>query len=130
MRNAGRTGFAVLCVALCVSAVCVGPPALAGTLVIREGGHVTLSMKGTPSAGYTWRFDRGASAGLGNVEVRELGWREEAAAKKGMMGRPMRFLARVAGRRAGKAKLVFVYLRPWEKKPPLRSKVFIVLIKP
>lgn len=89
------------------------------------GDRLELGLKGIPGAGYAWRLNEEASSGLDNVEVEEKGWAplrmpglvEELAGGSALFGFELRTV------KVGSSKLVFEYVRPWEKKPATREKV-------
>lgn len=89
------------------------------TIRLTPGESRTLTLKETPSTGYTWALDAAASRGLDVVSIDDLGRR----AGDGPPGAPGERSWTIRAQRLGQAALVFVYRRPWEPAPVKTERV-------
>jgi inhibitor of cysteine peptidase len=77
-------------------------------------GHVEkIFMKENPSTGYTWKIDDAASEGLDILAIADNGHVRGGHAP----GSPGTRHWSLRARRAGHARIVFIYQRPWEPQP-------------
>jgi inhibitor of cysteine peptidase len=109
--------------ALGASALTLAPAIATAQTTIRltPGESRTLTLKETPSTGYTWALDAAASRGLDVVSVDDLGHR----AGYGPPGAPGERSWAIRAQRPGHAALVFVYRRPWEPAPVKTERVAV-----
>lgn len=102
------TRFLVL---LAAAAVCVSPALAAQTQRLASGASTLLTLSENPSTGYSWQLDQAASRGIGSrVSIEDRGHQAGAA----LPGAPGVHQWTVRGVSPGRAKVVFVYRRPWE----------------
>ena len=77
------------------------------------GRTTTVQLEENPTTGYRWQIDRTKSDNLTIVRIDDLGFSaREGSARVGASGTHRWSIEGVS---AGKARIVFEYLRPWEK---------------
>jgi len=95
-----------------------------GRLSLAKGETRMIEFVENPSTGYVWRFDREASENPAIVRVGEGGFMPAGGEPdRPLVGAPGRRRFRVEAVAAGRARLVFVEERPWEKRPVQRRAV-------
>jgi inhibitor of cysteine peptidase len=100
---------------ICLSAaICTSASAQTIDRVRIAVGHADkILLRENPSTGYSWKLDETASAGLDLLTVTDHGHIRGGHAP----GSPGVRQWSLRARRAGHARIVFVYQRPWEQKP-------------
>ncbi|MBG0811361.1 protease inhibitor I42 family protein [Methylosinus sp. H3A] len=94
------------------------------SLSLAAGETRTIEFVENPSTGYVWRFDRAASGNPAIVRVGEDGFSPSGGeSDRPFVGAPGRRRFRVEAVAVGRARLVFVEERPWEKRPVQRRVV-------
>lgn len=103
-----------LCQGFLAATILAPAPAHAGDRVRIAIGHVEkIFLKENPSTGYTWKIDDAASAGLDILSITDNGHVRGGHAP----GSPGTRHWSLRARRAGHARIVFIYQRPWEPQP-------------
>ncbi|HEY8066528.1 MAG TPA: protease inhibitor I42 family protein [Methylosinus sp.] len=111
MKTPILVAIAMILLELSVSRAGEGPLALA------KGETRTIQFVENPSTGYVWRFDREASKNPAIARVGEGGFAPSGGrSDHPLVGAPGRRSFRIEGVAAGRARLVFVVDRPWEKR--------------
>jgi predicted secreted protein len=112
----------VLCLLLTVSGVA---PARAQTesqtsqtVSLRPGVSTTIVLRENPSTGFRWRLEMARSTNLSIIRVIDRGYR---AGQIGLIGAPGSHHWEVKARAPGVASVAFIYVRPWERKPPAET---------
>jgi len=114
---------AIAAILLELSAVRAGE----GRLSLAVGAAQAIEFVENPSTGYVWRFDRAASENPAIVRVGEGGFTPSGGEPdRPLVGAPGQRHFRVEAVAAGRARLVFVEERPWEKRPVQRRSVEIL----
>ena len=82
-----------------------------------------------PSTGYSWMIDTAASQGLESLKVEDLGV-SPAPQRDGraLVGAPVIQTWLVTPHVRGAFRLVLIYQRPWENRPPEKSHVFNISV--
>ena len=84
-----------------------------------------ITLTANPSTGYVWKIDEAASSGLDLLTVEDLGTSPQPSkGGKPLIGAPVIQTWLVTPRTKGTARLVLIWLRPWEKEPPEKTHVF------
>ena len=84
-----------------------------------------ITLVANPSTGYQWKIDTEASMGLERLSVEDLGTSPTPSkGGKPLIGAPVIQTWLVTPRSRGTARLVLIYLRPWESGPPEKTHVF------
>ncbi|WP_024879726.1 protease inhibitor I42 family protein [Methylosinus sp. LW3] len=97
-----------------------------GRLSLAKGETRTIEFVENPSTGYVWRFDREASENPAIVRVGDGGFTPAGdAPDRALVGAPGRRFFRIEAVTAGRARLVFVEERPWEKRAVQRRTIEI-----
>ncbi|HPL63124.1 MAG TPA: protease inhibitor I42 family protein [Syntrophales bacterium] len=86
------------------------------------GDMLMVVLEGNPTTGYTWE----AKSGEGCV-LKSAGSRYEPA--RPIPGSPGTFFFSFLPIKPGQAIMEFIYHRPWEKAPPLKSCTLTVIVK-
>lgn len=96
--------------------VLFGPPAAQAedhSVRLALGQKTTVQLEENPTTGYRWQIDSTKSDNLAIVRIDDLGFSaREGGARVGASGTHRWSIESVS---AGKARIVFEYLRPWEK---------------
>jgi predicted secreted protein len=94
-------------------------------LTAGPGSTFAVNLKGTPGAGYTWKFDPKQSSGAELVDIEDQGWSNLTVPgiAERLAGGPAIYRFALKTKTPGRARLVFDYLRPWEDQPAQRQKV-------
>lgn len=89
------------------------------TLQVSVGASATVELDATPSTGFSWVLDAGASENAERVTVADQGFAAPAAepGKRPLLGAPKKQKFEVTGVAAGEAKLVFNYVKAGEDAP-------------
>jgi predicted secreted protein len=83
------------------------------SIKLSQGQRTTVQLDENPTTGYRWQIDRTKSDNLSIVRIDDLGFSApEGSTRVGASG-VHRW--NIEGASAGKARIVFEYLRPWEK---------------
>lgn len=117
---------AVMPVALLLLLALPGPGAIQAadqSVQLAPGQRTTVQLEENPTTGYRWQIDRAGSADLTIVRIDDLGFsaREGAAP----VGAPGVHRWSIEGVSPGKARIVFEYLRPWEKEAVRRHEISV-----
>jgi predicted secreted protein len=98
-----------------------------GRLSLAKGETRTIDFVENPSTGYVWRFDREASENPAIMRVRDGGFTPAGGAPdRPLAGAPGRRFFRIEAVAAGRARLVFVEERPWEKRAVQRRTIEVL----
>lgn len=101
-----------------------GARAAEETLRLAPGKRATIALKENPSTGYSWRVDAQASANLAILRIGEGGFTtDDGAGDPPLVGAPGVHRWTIEALSKGRARVEFVYERPWEKKPIERHSV-------
>ena len=94
-------------------------------LTAGPGSTFAVNLKGTPGAGYTWKFNPKQSSGAELVDIEDQGWSNLTVPgiAERLEGGPAIYRFALKTKAPGRARLVFDYLRPWEDQPAQRKKV-------
>ncbi|TRL38338.1 protease inhibitor I42 family protein [Methylosinus sporium] len=93
-------------------------------LTLAKGETRRLELIENPSTGYVWRFDRAASTNPAIVRVVDGGFVPSGdESEPPRAGAPSLRFFRIEAVVAGRARLVFVEERPWEKQAVRRREV-------
>lgn len=94
-----------------VLAVLLGSHAMAqDALRLKLGASASVQLPETPSTGYSWRIDEGASEGLDLIGIADRGH----APGKPLPGAPGVHVWSIRARKPGQATIRFAYQRAWE----------------
>lgn len=87
------------------------------------GQKTTVQLEENPTTGYRWQIDRTKSDNLPIVRIDDLGFSaREGSARIGASGSHRWSIEGVS---AGKARITFEYLRPWEKEAVRRHEISV-----
>lgn len=101
-----------------------GAQAADRTLRLAPGERASIALKENPSTGYSWRIDKGASSNLAIVRIEDGGFTRDGGDRKPpLVGAPGVHRWTVEALSKGRARIEFVYERPWERKPVERHRV-------
>ena len=90
---------------------------------MRSAQRATVQLEENPTTGYRWQIDRTKSDNLTIVRIDDLGFSaREGSARIGASGTHRWSIEGVS---AGKARIVFEYLRPWEKAAVRRHEISV-----
>ena len=88
-----------------------------------------ITLPANPSTGYQWTIDTAASSGLSLMAVADLGTSPPPSKNgKPVIGAPVTHSWLVSPQQLGTARLVLVWHRPRENKPPEKIHVFDIEI--
>jgi predicted secreted protein len=87
------------------------------TARLAVGASTTIVLSENPSTGYRWQINKGQSANLRIVQIRDAGYQPGSSHR---MGAPGTHRWRIKALAAGSARIVFDYARPWEHGAPAR----------
>lgn len=101
------------------------------SLRLFPGKGVSIELKENPSTGYSWRVDRDASANLTILRIVEGGF-TPAMGQGGQarVGAPGARRWTIEALSKGRARVEFVYERPWEKQAVERHTVEVEVAAP
>jgi inhibitor of cysteine peptidase len=88
------------------------------------GEEFAISLDSNPTTGYGWRI-----AGKVDEKVVRLSGTQFVPSGSDLRGAPGRRVWTFKGAGQGTATLSFEYLRPWEKKPPIRKATFTLVVR-
>jgi predicted secreted protein len=92
------------------------------------GQKTTVQLEENPTTGYRWQIDRTKSENLPIVRIDDLGFTaREGGARVGASGIHRWSIEALS---AGKARIVFEYLRPWEKAAVRRHEISVEVTAP
>jgi predicted secreted protein len=125
MRHMFRSAIASIALPLLV--VLLEPRAIQAaeqSMKLALGERATVQLDENPTTGYRWQIDRTKSDNLAIVRIDDLGFfaREEGSARVGASGTHRWSIEGVS---AGQARIVFEYLRPWEKAAVRRHEISV-----
>jgi predicted secreted protein len=84
-----------------------------------------IKLVANPSTGYQWKIDTAESAGLDLLSVNDLGTSPPPQMSgEPLVGAPVTQTWLVTPLAPGTARLVLIYLRPWERGVPSKTQVF------
>jgi inhibitor of cysteine peptidase len=93
------------------------------------GETITVTLRENPSTGFRWSLSEPESSNLSIVTISDAGF--EPSAGSPPIGAPGSRRWRIKGVRAGSARAVFRYSRPWEQAAPIhRHKLTIEVTGP
>jgi predicted secreted protein len=110
-----RRSIAAVLAVTAVAAIVIADEVLAqaGPIQITEGDTTTLQLDGNPSTGYSWVLQDEPRAYSQFVSVEVLGYSkpEPKPGERPLLGAPKKFQVLVTGTAAGRAVLVFNYVK-------------------
>jgi inhibitor of cysteine peptidase len=93
-------------------------------LRLAPGESKTIALKENPSTGYVWRVDREASSNLDILRIADSGFsRPESGPPIGQPGVHRWTISAIS---KGRARIEFIYERPWEHRPVKRERWIVV----
>lgn len=107
-----------IAVAAAMSA-CQGALAAEAVLRLAPGESRTIALKENPSTGYVWRIDRAASSNLDILRIADNGVSRPQSGPP--IGQPGVHRWTIGAISKGRARVAFVYGRPWEQGPVERE---------
>lgn len=120
----------VLCAIGWILAFSAGAQAAETSLRLTPGKSASIELAENPSTGYSWRVDRKASANLAILRIGEGSARAGGARKPPLVGAPGVHRWTIEALSKGRARIEFVYERPWEKRPVERHRVDVEVVAP
>jgi inhibitor of cysteine peptidase len=109
-----------------VLAVLLGSHATAqDALRLKLGASASVRLPETPSTGYSWRIDEGASKGLDLIGIADRGH----TPGKPLPGAPGVHVWSIRAQKLGQASIRFVYQRPWEPAPAETREIRIEIFR-
>ena len=129
MRPMLRSAFAPIALLLLV--VLLQPRAIQAaeqSMKLALGQRAEVQLEENPTTGYRWQIDRTKSDNLTIARIDDLGFSaREGSPRVGASGTHRWSIEGVA---AGKARIVFEYLRPWEKTAVRRHEISVEVTAP
>jgi predicted secreted protein len=115
---------AVFCTLLALTGVAPAPAQAqmqtTQTVALSRGASTTIVLRENPSTGFRWGLNAEQSSNLDLVRVIDRGYQ---AGESGLIGAPGTHRWEIEARTRGTASVVFIYARPWERKPPAETHV-------
>jgi predicted secreted protein len=90
------------------------------TIALSPGASTTIVLRENPSTGFRWGLNAEQSSNLDLIRVIDRGYQ---AGESGLIGAPGTHRWEIEARTRGTASVVFIYARPWERKPPAETHV-------
>ena len=100
----------------------MSPLGTGDTIKVDKGGTFSVSLESNPTTGYSWQVDFDSNY----VQLTDTRYVTSNPVLVGSSGNEtFEFLAV----NSGQTEIKFSYMRPWESKPPLDTRVFKIIIE-
>ena len=100
----------------------MSPLGAGDTIKVKNGDTFSVVLPSNPTTGYSWQVD----FDFNYVQLTDSGYVTSNPVLVGSSGNEtFEFLAV----KSGQTEITFSYLRPWESKPPLDTRVFKIIIE-
>ncbi|WP_036255251.1 protease inhibitor I42 family protein [Methylocapsa acidiphila] len=107
-------------------AACCAAQAGDRTLRLAVGERGSIALAENRTTGYSWRIDPSASANLNLLRMEDGGYAPPGAdPDRPLVGAPGLHRWSVMALSGGRARIAFVYQRPWEPEPAKRENVVV-----